>query len=243
MVAHLRWSHGLPSQAWVRFSIGSGTADEHDHDFPEWFWIESGRMRHRCDGAVEDLEVGDLVLLHPRHRHTILPLGGPASHVVLSVEPGLFQRYAQRHREAEPAWPWPTAGAGPVRRRLAPRALARMRALIELLPVRDQRPADAELALSGTLRILRDAPAETGDGPPPWLAAAVAGLDDPRRAALGVGPFVAACGRASATVCRATTTAARRNWSMACASTTPRAVCAVRRRRSGPWPRRPATPP
>ncbi|MDA3960616.1 MAG: AraC family transcriptional regulator [Planctomycetota bacterium] len=200
-MSRLRWSTGLAAQAWVRFSLSAGTDLEHDHDFPEWFWIESGRMRHDCDGHSEILSLGDLVLLHPRHRHRIVPLDGPASHAVCSVEPACFNRIAARHRDH--LWPWPLAGAGPVRRHLGPRALGRMRALFDLLPVRDQSPADAELAVTGTLRVLRDAPAEHHDGPPAWLATAVAELDDPQRAALGVTAFIAACQRAPATVCRA----------------------------------------
>ncbi len=98
---------------------------------------------------------------------------------------------------------WPQAGQPPARRRLGPRALARMRALLDLLPVRDQTPADAELLMAGTLRVLHDAAAEHAIGAPPWLAAAVAALDDPALAARGVSAFITACGRSNATVCRA----------------------------------------
>jgi hypothetical protein len=156
MPDHLRWSGGLAAQAHVRFSVSGGTSRSHDHDFPEWFWIETGRMRHDCDGRVEDLAVGDLVLLHPRHCHRILPVDGPAQHVVCSVEPRLFGLITSRLRPQLGDWPWPQAGQAPARRRLGPRALARMRALLDLLPVRDRTPADAELLVAGTLRVMQD---------------------------------------------------------------------------------------
>lgn len=198
---HLRWRDGLASQPWVRFSVSNGGGAEHSHDFVEWFWVDSGRMRHRWDGQEEILEVGDVVLLHPRHRHGIVALEPGSAHVVVSVEPALFARVAARWRDHCVDWPFPAAHQPPTRRHLGTRALQRLRALVDLLPVRDQTPVDAELALAGTLRILGD----QGDdaGLPPWLARAVAALDDPRRAAAGVSAFIAACGRSSATVCRA----------------------------------------
>lgn len=198
----LTWRTGLASQPWVRFSASPGTDEVHAHDFVEWFWVDAGRMRHEWDGRIQELGVGDVVLLHPGHRHRISAAAPGASHIVLSVEPALFRRIAARLRPQVPDWPFPDAHQPPTRRHLSPRALARLRSLVELLPLRDQTPADAELAVTATLRVLADGNL-TADAAPSWLVAAVEALDDPVVAARGVSAFITACGRASAVVCRA----------------------------------------
>jgi AraC family transcriptional regulator, dual regulator of chb operon len=203
MQPHLAWATGLASQPWVRFSASAGSDVLHDHDFVEWFWVDAGRMRHECDGEVEELSVGSCVLLNPRHRHRITAIDAAANHIVMSVEPGLFRRVADRLKPHHPHWPFPAAHQAPTHRQLTPKAIARMHALIDLLPLVDQCPGDAELAITGTLRVLADASPVRSGNTPEWLAQAVAGLDDPAFAARGVSAFVASCHRASAVVCRA----------------------------------------
>ena len=51
---------------------------EHDHDgYCEWMLVLRGRLQHRANGVVQDLEVGDLVFVPERMRHS------------LAAEPGL----------------------------------------------------------------------------------------------------------------------------------------------------------
>ncbi len=201
MAVELSWRNGPSSQPWIRFSASPGSVQAHNHDFVEWFWIDAGRMRHEWSGHVTDLTVGDVVLLHPEHQHHIAPLTADASHVVMSVEPALFQRIAARLRPQVPDWPFPQRHQPPQFRHVQPRALARLRQLVDLLPVREQTPADAELAVTATLRILADAGAPVVTAPE-WFRQAVAALDDPLVAARGVTAFVRACGHPSAVVCR-----------------------------------------
>ena len=202
MVSVLSWRNGLASQPWIRFSASPGSVQPHAHDFVEWFWIDAGRMRHEWAGQVTELQVGDVMLLHPEHQHHIAPLTADASHIVMSVEPALFQCIAARLRPQVPDWPFPQRHQPPQRRHVSLRALARFRHVVELLPVREQTPADAELAVAATIRILADA-GQSPSTAPAWLRGAVAALDDLLIAARGVSAFIQACGHPSALVCRA----------------------------------------
>ena len=48
----------------------------HDHDFFEFFLVESGNVVHRINGETEILRPGDLRLILPRDTHQLVPEKG-----------------------------------------------------------------------------------------------------------------------------------------------------------------------
>ena len=64
----------------------------HDHDFFEFFLVESGNVVHRINGETEILRPGDLRLILPRDTHQLVPEKGKEFSIYnCNIETMLFQ--------------------------------------------------------------------------------------------------------------------------------------------------------
>jgi AraC family cel operon transcriptional repressor len=174
--------------------------EAHGHDFAEWFWVESGRLRHRCEGSEEELGTGDARFLPPGQEHGFA-CADEAVLVTVSVPQPAFALLRRRYGGA-PGWPWPARGVG--RLRLDADQLRRLGSALAELPGRGQEEVDREWFVATLMRFLRRPPEAPRDAAtPPWLSAAVAGLGEPRRLAEGLPGLVRLSGRSAAHLSRA----------------------------------------
>lgn len=200
----LRWDRcdfHLPHIRVSRHGFAAGQEGEaHHHDFAEWFWLESGGLRHRCDGQEEELAAGDARFMPPGHGHGF-SCPSAAVLVTVSVPAPLFTALRRRHGSS-PGWPWPRRGVG--RHHLDRSQLAALAAAVAEVPGRGQELVDGEWFVATLVRVLRRPPEVQRDAAmPPWLALAVAGLREPKRLAAGLPDLVRLSGRSSAHLSRA----------------------------------------
>jgi len=176
--------------------LDAGTSvSPHRHDFAEWLWVESGRLRHQQIGSGErELTRGDACFLAPGAGHCLTGLDG-AVMVTASMSASAWRRLRQRHGSLA-SWPW----AEPVVH-LDDRQLGWMSGAVSDLPSIRQDACDADWFVSGMLRTLRQS--DRPVGAPPWLASAIARLSDPQRLVIGLPALIGLSGRSSAHVSRA----------------------------------------
>jgi len=72
----------------------------HTHDFPEVFWIESGRAIHEINGVGKKLSSGDVVFIRPADRHQLLTADSEGFEMVnvafpVAVLTDLHRRHAE----------------------------------------------------------------------------------------------------------------------------------------------------
>ena len=72
----------------------------HTHDFPEIFWIESGRARHLINGCDKRLDPGDLIFVRAPDQHVLAPVDNDGFMLVnLAFAPVVLADLLKRHRE------------------------------------------------------------------------------------------------------------------------------------------------
>jgi AraC family transcriptional regulator, dual regulator of chb operon len=97
-----RWRDLVPSDEWfhlARFRFMPGRkALLHTHDFPEIFWIETGRARHVINGRDKRLDAGDLIFVRAPDRHVLVPADREGFMLVnLAFSPKVLSDLLARH--------------------------------------------------------------------------------------------------------------------------------------------------
>ncbi len=98
-----RWRDLVPAGQWYHLArfrfLPNRRALLHTHDFPEIFWIESGRARHRINGRDKRLDPGDLIFVRAPDRHVLVPVDGDGFMLVnLAFAPRVLADLLARHR-------------------------------------------------------------------------------------------------------------------------------------------------
>lgn len=170
----------------------------HRHDFPELFYIESGRGA-QCIGSRRDaLRAGDLGFVDPDCAHALEADPGAAM-VLTNI--AFSRRFLAGLRPYAPRGAWPfEPGRAPVRP-LAEAEQAFVCGWIDRLADGAGRADLAVFVLDLLRRLGRGGIARTNG--PAWLADAVAHLDRPEVLAKGVRGVATLCGRGEAAVGRA----------------------------------------
>lgn len=170
-----------------RLAPGGGWS-EHDHDYAEVFWVESGGGIHRVDGVDYDLRAGDVWCLRPEHVHTSRAGRLGLTVVNVSFPPAAVADLARRYRAV---WPW-RRGADP-RSHLPPPRMERLHGWAHELAAH-KRAIDLDSFLLDLTRLLGDSTATT-EIVPPWLRDALEAFRDPRHLAAGTNRLAHLCGR------------------------------------------------
>ena len=70
----------------------------HTHDFPEIFWIETGRAHHSINGFEKRLDPGDLIFVRAPDQHVLAPVDrGGFMLVNLAFSPKVLADLLARH--------------------------------------------------------------------------------------------------------------------------------------------------
>ncbi|MGB8356456.1 MAG: AraC family transcriptional regulator [Chthoniobacteraceae bacterium] len=74
-------------------------ASLHTHDFPEIFWVETGRARHSINGMDKNLDPGDLIFVRAADRHVLASVDAAGFMLVnLAFSPKVLADLLARHR-------------------------------------------------------------------------------------------------------------------------------------------------
>ncbi len=176
----------------------------HTHDFPEVFWVESGRGIHRLNGAMQRLSAGTLVLIRPSDAHAFHCEKGQPFRVTNIAFPqrawvAMRARYFPRRKEL---WDAPPAAR---RRVLSPSAMMDLRHLAEELASgrRDRAVLDRFLLNLRHALASRETQAEAA-ALPEWLSRARREILGNRNFAGGARAFAKLAGRSAEHVARET---------------------------------------
>ena len=114
----------------IKVSCDRGSLLEyHTHDYPEIFWIEEGRCRHRINGGEDILEAGDIVFIRIGDIHELLAVGNRRFTMVnFECHPGAMENLRQRHPDWLGSW-FPASPPRPLRLHLKEANLRRLQQL------------------------------------------------------------------------------------------------------------------
>lgn len=156
------------------YAGGTGPMGLHTHDFPEVFWIETGRGTHLVNGAAQPLEAGDLVLIRPEDAHGFRGGTGGLTMVNVAFRRHVLDELRQRYFTGpRAAWPW-RGEELPASRRLEPAELERLSASAEGLLNAAQSRFTLDRFLMDVLALFAErAEPPSHAGLPPWLAGAL----------------------------------------------------------------------
>ncbi len=184
----------------ARSQISQGPGVLHTHDFPEFFWIESGQGVMTTPSGSVPLSVGLLGLGHADDHHGFAAAPGQTLCLAnLAVAPGDWAELIKRYRPGDDPLRWPALSR---RRQLSAAELGALRLAAGDLDrgLRD-RLASERLLLT-VLSLVRDIPPATAL--PAWLSEGLRALENGRWRA-GTSALVSASGRSRehvARVCR-----------------------------------------
>ena len=199
----LRWARcdfHLPHIRVSRHAFVAGqNVERHRHDFIEWFWIESGQVRHHGNGVDEELRAGDARFLGPDPVHGFVCLA-QATLVTVSIPLPMFTALRRRYA-GSPGWPWPRQGIG--QQRLSRLQINALATAVAEVPGRGQDVVDGDWFVATMVRILRQpSQVQRDSAVPPWLIRAVDGMSETGRLAGGLPELVRLSGRSSAHLSR-----------------------------------------
>ncbi|WP_224826233.1 AraC family transcriptional regulator [Cognatishimia sp. MH4019] len=173
----------------------------HTHDFYELFWIVNGRVRHRINGDVEDLEEGDMVFIRPSDTHSVQGKGAEPHLINIALHPKLIAALAKRAPQLKGQFFWSDA----VQPTVVHRDMSQLSELSQALRAIDPAPRDPLSAEALLLPLLVQLSAHrTTVAMPDWLAAACQAAHAPAVFQDGAAGFVRSAGRTHAHVSRET---------------------------------------
>jgi AraC family cel operon transcriptional repressor len=185
---------------WSRIFYRPGDAYPfHSHEFAEFFWIEDGTLRHRCDHGEHRMDQGMIALIHPDRRHALEPW--PGHHCVLvnvTIAPEVLERLHQRYGP----W-WHLAPDRPWHHRLSAADLQALQAWIEILGSGAPSILTVDAFLCDLLRRLeRQTESSPLDVLPEWLRDALEACREPPQLSQGLAALVHLTGRSREYIAR-----------------------------------------
>lgn len=172
---------------------------EHRHEFPEFFWIEDGSLRHRFDGGERRMRLGDLALVHPERRHALEPW--PGQHCVLvnvTLHPDLLPGYCERYGDG-----WWHTDDRPWHHRLGGADLQAMQAWVESLGEERRSRIAVDAFVCDLLRRLERAGVDSPlAGLPAWLRDGLEACAEPPLLGEGLPALVRLTGRSREYIAR-----------------------------------------
>lgn len=186
----------------AELAAGAG-ARYHDHDFHEVFWVTAGAGQHRCNGRVEALAAGRLVLMRPRDRHGVQGTGSESVRIVNVAFPSRTWMEVRRRYFQDRPDPFEESGRhGWWMDEARSRTLQRWRERLG-------RGARTRVSIDGFLMELPDllgaaAAARERELAPEWLTEACRALAEPHHFAGGTPALARLAGRSPSHVARAT---------------------------------------
>jgi AraC family cel operon transcriptional repressor len=167
---------------------------DHDHDFPEMFWIQSGEGLHVVNRRRIEIAAGFLCMMRPADRHNFYGAAGkPLAIMNIAFPAATLEHYRRRYFPGGKKFFW-TRARLPFSTRLDASTLSWLNASARELAAR----TDSKLLLDRFfaevfLRLERSG----GDRAPvpEWLRAALAAYRGPEQFRTGVAGFVELAGR------------------------------------------------
>ena len=176
----------------------------HDHDFYEWFHVESGEGTHLLEGRREPLTAGDIVFIHPEHQHGFTARN-PAEFTILNValRADIVTAFLDRNAGNCMAGIWEKSTL-PKQFKLSKTKAPTYSRFCNDLANGGRTSLDAEWSLAGLFRLIfSPESSEPTNELPAWLAEALIQLSSPDFALdRGVHELVRICGRSPEHVAR-----------------------------------------
>jgi AraC-like DNA-binding protein len=179
---------------WTRVGIGERTF-RHTHDFPELFFVTSGRGRHLVNGGSQDLGDGDLVWIEADDAHSFEGSGPDGLRFInLALEPGWWSGFRRLFTPAcDPAST--RASRAPTVCRLKPDEFSRVEAALRaLLTGRHVEEWMLILALREVLPAILRGHGDADEPIPRWLGDLAALMRSPDLVAKPIGWWQAKAG-------------------------------------------------
>jgi len=174
----------------------------HTHDFPEIFWIETGRARHSINGCEKRLDPGDLVFVRAPDRHVLAPYERSGFMLVnLAFSPKVLADLLTRH--GTDLAPFHDRSAPlPIRQRLSTMQVRILSGEIATLARASRRRLALERFLLGLYSMFQPVSGAEPDPLPEWLAQACERIQEASYFSEGAAGFVRAAGRSPEHVAR-----------------------------------------
>lgn len=176
----LRFNRFVPDEGWfhvasTQFSPG-GEVAVHGQDFPEVFWLDSGRGVHRVNGRTVRLTAGDLVVMRRSDRHGFAIQRGRSFSLVNVAFRQKSLDAIRRRYYPDGDWPW-AGDALPAQFHIGPAGIAHLARVADELARATQSRLMLDSFLLDALKLTTHAGPAAGDDRPAWLRDAVQRLD------------------------------------------------------------------
>ena len=146
----------------------------HSHDFPELFWVESGRGVHWIHGEKRPLAPGMLVFILPKDVHTLGSLSGRDPMVICNLAFATSRWRTVQRRFFKQGEPWFRGGNPALREHaLGPRPLEFLRQAGQEMLTAPRSALRLERFFLNLAVVLEKAQATPGEGAPGWLEEAL----------------------------------------------------------------------
>ncbi len=164
---------------------------EHDHDFAELFFIESGSGEHH-HARVDELKTGHLGLVAPNLKHFLKASKKESMQIInIAIDKTLWDDIKNKYYKTHNVWPWDErAGLWNLS---APDQIWFLQAVKALQLQQDQR-LHIDAFLLGVLQRL-DVKQQRDDELPMWLSELIALLDQPRYFVNAIEQLCEYCGK------------------------------------------------
>jgi len=168
---------------------------EHDHDFPEMFWVQCGTGLHLVNGRQREISPGYLCMMRPRDRHNFYGCSGtPLAMMNIAFSTQALEHYRRRYFSGGRNYFW-TRARLPYSAKLEDSTLRWLNESARELSARTDSDLVLDRFFAELFLLLEKGGSREGSGLPAWLREALEGFSGPGHFRTGVAGFVQLAGR------------------------------------------------
>jgi AraC family cel operon transcriptional repressor len=168
---------------------------DHDHDFPEMFWVQCGAGLHLVNGRQRDISAGYLCMMRPSDRHNFYGRSDtPLAMMNIAFPPEALEHYRRRYFSGCRNYFW-TRARLPYSARLDDSALRWLNESARELSAWTDSALVLDRFFAELFLLLEKARSRDGTGMPAWLREALERFSRPEHFRAGLAGFVQLAGR------------------------------------------------